>query len=230
MHIISQHLEPRNLKYKLHQIVTKDAFTGEEITEGVKTEDLLSDVFTDWEYLKYPTGYVSVSTALCIGDVIPGKTRNNSLRSYSYYASNKEFRILNRQDILELLLNIPDTPFRIAVSYNNKKHTSYKTIENVRSDAYIITTDLYNVVFVKSHVLQFLPIIQAWYSIVPEKATTAAQPTYFTKEEILNGNAPYHKQVVYGIDKHEQENEILKPFRNTQIFELITHLLNKKTC
>lgn len=228
MHIISKHLDARNLKYPLHQIVTMDAFTGEEITEGIKTADLLSDVFTDWEYLKYPTGYVSVSTALCIGDVIPGKTRNNSLRSYSYYACESEFRFLNRQDILQLLLNIPETPFRIAITYNNKKHTSYKTIQNVRADAYIITTDLYNLVFVKSHVEQFLPVIQKWYSIIPEKATTAAQPTYFTKDEILNGNAPYHKQLLYGIEKHEAENEFLKPYRNTQILELIVHLLNKK--
>lgn len=228
MNIISKHLDARNLKCRLHQIATIDAFTGEDISEGIKIDDLLSDVFTDWEYLKHNSGYVGISTALCIAAVIPGKTKNNSLRSYSYYASNSQLRFLKRQDCLEQIMNIPETPFRIAISYNNKKHTSYKTVENMRTDAYTITTDLYNVVFVKNHVEQFLPVIQSWYSIVPEKANTATPPTYFTKDEILHGNANYQKQVAYGLDKFERENEFLQPFRNTQIFELIVHLLNKK--
>ena len=230
MDIIAKHLDRSQLKYPIHKIETICAFHGEKITEAIKLKDLVSDVFTDWEYIKHHSGYVSINTALCIGDVVPGKTRNNSLRNYSYFASNSELIFLSRQDILELLLNIPETPFRIAVSYNNKKHTAYKTVLNTSKESFLITTDLYSVVFERIHVEKFLSVIQSWYSVIPEKATTTTQPTYFTKEEILNGNGPYHKQIVYGIDKFETENEFLKPFRNTQIFELITHLINKKQC
>ena len=230
MHLIAKHLDRAQLKYPIHKIETVCAFTGERVSEAIKISDLVSDVFTDWAYVRHNSGYVSLDMAMCIGDVVPGKTRNNALRNYSYFACHSKMLFLGRQDVLELLFNIPQTPFRLAVSYNNKKHTSYKTELNTSSIRFVITTDLYNVVFDRTHVEKFLPIIQSWYTIIPEKATTAAQPTFFTKEEILHGNGPYHKQIVYGIDRFEAENEFLKPFRNTQIFELITHLLNKKPC
>ena len=206
MEIIAKHLDRANLKIPIYQIDTVCAFTGLEITEGVKIFDLVSDVFTDWEYVKYPSGYASIDLAMCVSDTIKGKTRNNSLRNYSYFASNDELRILNRQDILDLILNIPSIPFRIAVSFNQKKHTTYKTALNNDNDTFVITTDLYNVVFERSHVDKFLSIIQNWYSIVDGKQASTMQPTYFTKDEILKGNAQYAKQIVYGLDKFEQEN------------------------
>lgn len=229
MELIAKHLDRNNLKYSTHKVDSICCFTGKKISEGVKIKDLVSDVFTDWEYVKYNSEFASIEAALCIADVIKGNNekRNNSLRNYSYFATENELIFLSRQDILELLLNIPQTPFLIAVSYNNKKHTSYKTILNTSKDNYVITTDLYNVVFDRTHINKFLPIIQKWYSIIPEKAETSAQPTYFTKDEILNGNAQYHKQMPYGIEKFEEENEYLKQFRNTHIFELIVHLINK---
>lgn len=166
-----------------------------------------------------------------IGDVIPGKTRNNALRNYSFFASDSELRLLSREEILPLLLAIPEDPFRIAVTFNNKKHTSYKTVENVNPARFIITTDvLGQVVFDRKVVDAFLPIVQRWYSIIPEKATVAARPTYFTKAEIEHGDAHYYKQCAYGLERFEEENEFLTPYRNTMIFKLIVHLLNKSIC
>lgn len=227
---IAKHLDRGQLKYPIHQVETQCCFTGENVSEAVKITDLVSDVFTDFEYIKYPTGYASITAALCIGDVIKGRTRNNSLRNYSYFASNSELRFLNRSDILALLLNIPEVPFRIAVSFNNKKHTAYKTTLNTSSDKFTITTDLFSVVWDSKKVAEILPIIQNWYSMIPEKASTAAQPTYFTKDEILYGNPNYQKQVTYGLDKFEQENDLLKTVRGTHLLTLIVHLLNKKQC
>lgn len=142
MRIIAKHLDRGNLKYPVHAVDTRCAFTGEFIREAVKVTDLVSDVFTDWEYVKYPTGWASIDAALCIGDVLPGKTRNNALRNYSFFATENELRLLGRESILDILLNIPKTPFRVAVTFNNKKHTSYKTVENTDTRLFTVTTDI----------------------------------------------------------------------------------------
>jgi hypothetical protein len=228
MEVIAKHIPDTALKYKIYEVDTHCAFTCQKISKGVKLHDLISENFTDWEYIKADSGYVGLDMAKCIGDTIKGKTRNNALRNYSYYANADELIFMQRQDVLALLLQENPKPFRVAVSFNYKKHTSYKTTLNTSANEFIVTTDLFNVVFVREKVLKYLPIMQNWYSIVAGKETTAAQPTYFTKDEILNGNAPYHKQIVYGLDKFEIENEMLKPFRNTNLITLITHLLNKK--
>lgn len=230
MQIISKHINNSMLKAQIHQINSICAFSGKKITEGILLKDCISDVFTDHEYIKHKSKYVSLDYAKCILDTIQGTKGTNALRSYSYFATETELRFLKRDEILDLILNIPETPFRLAVSYNYKKHTSYKTILNTSKNTFTITTDLYNVIFNRKHVEKFLPIIQNWYSIIPEKSTTSALPTFFTKDEIMNGNAAYHKTKVYGLDKFEEENEFLQKFRDTQIFNFITHLLNKKLC
>jgi hypothetical protein len=232
MKIIAKHLNQNNLKAKIHQnIDALCAFTGQAITEGVLLHDCISDVFTDFEYIKYPSDYVSVETALCIAEVIQTeKGKYNALRSYSYYADENVLRFLKREEILELLLNIPSVPFHIAVSFNFKKHTSFKTHCNINTDQFIITTDLYQVEFKKSYILEFLPILQKWYRVPPNKVSTSTQPTYFTKEEILTGKCNMKKVDEYGLDQWYMETTILQHYRNTLIFELIVHLLNKNVC
>lgn len=231
MNLIAKHLDRTNLKYPIHQVSTQCAFTGKEINEAIKLDDLVSDVFTDWEHVKYPTEWVSIEAALCIGDVLPGKTRNNALRNYSYFACETGLKLLSRESILELLLNIPEVPFVIAVSFNNKKHTSYKTVENTDVNRFKVTTDIWgNVAFDRYTVNRVLPIMQRWYCVIPEKAGTAAQPTYFTKDEIRTGIAPYFKQVSYGLGRFEEENTALLPYRDTHLFNLLIHLLNKTLC
>lgn len=228
LHIIAKHLIQDNLKYKIHPVDTICAIEGIPITKGVKVEDLVSDVFTDYAFIRHGTGYVGIDAAMCIADVLKGSTRNVALRNYSYIATNEALTLLKREEGLNVLLNIPAVPFRVAISFSQKKHTTFKTVLNTDTDTFMVTTDIFNVEFDRSHVMRFLPILEKWYSVIPEKATTAAQPTYFTKDEIRHGNAPYHKQLPYGIDLFEQENEFLEPFRNTQVFQLIVHLLNKK--
>lgn len=230
MELITKHLSRKNLKCKVYEKETICAFSGKEIKEGVLLVDLISDVFTDFEYVKYPSNYVSIEYAMLIADVVKGKTRNNSLRNYSYLATDNELRFLKREDFMELLFNIPETPFRIALSYNFKKHTTYKTVLNTLKEDYTITTDLYNVRFSKAHVEKFLPVIQEWYTAIPEKSKTVAQPTWFTKQEIMTGVVGYHKTQPYGLEKFEEQNNFLLPFRNTHIFELIVHILNKRIC
>lgn len=70
MKLIAKHLSRNNLKYATWEVDTICAFTGERIKEGVLVSELVSDVFTNWAYVKYPSEYASVDAALCIGDVL----------------------------------------------------------------------------------------------------------------------------------------------------------------
>lgn len=230
MELISKHLSEKNLKIKIYSDFSDIcAFTGKPLTRGVLIDDLISDVFTDWEFVKYESKYASVEIALCISEVIQGKTGFNSLRNYNFMANSHELLLLQRNEILNNFLNIKHTPFRCGVTFNNKKHLSFKTILNTDVNDFIVTTDIMgNVKFNIGVVNKILPIIENWYSVVSGKETTSAQPTYFTKDEILYGNAQYKKQELYGFDRYEHENDFLQQYRNTNFLKLLVHILNKK--
>jgi len=232
MEIIAKHLIRGNLKIPVFEMPEGSicSFTGKKISEGVRNKDLIKDTFTDHEYVKYPSPYSSVEAALCIEEVYPSESGKgfNSLRNYNYYASESVFRILKSNEVLDLLLNIPETPFHIALTFSNKKHTSYKTVTNTDKGYFLITTDKYNCYFDREQVNQFLPIISSWYTVVTGKEDAAMPPTYFTKEEIRGEKLPmYQKIAAYGLERFEQENEALNQFRNTNIFNLIVHFLQK---
>ena len=235
MNLISKYLNIANIPSKVFDVDTICAFTGEKITKGVKLSDIAGDTFTDHAYIKYDSEFVSIDIALLIQPVIRigesvkknGKENWTALRNYSYYASENELKLLKRDDILDLLLNIPNLPFCFAVTYSNKKHTSFKCKLNHSKDCFIVTTDIGDVLFEREKVLDFLPIVKKWYSVVKGKEETSAQPTYFTKSNI-HGEFPFAQKInEYGLELFEQENEFLQKYRNTALFELVIHVLNK---
>lgn len=233
MDIISKHLTghthiiapyKKSFDYPIHC-----AFTGQKITEGYPISWLVSDVFTDYEYMKYPSEYVCEDIALIIKEVIPnGRGKFNALRNYSFYADEKQLRLLKREEILDLLLNIPSSPFTVGVTYSNKKHLSFKCRIQNDPQNFLITTDKGDVRFDRSVVDKILPIMRKWYTIIPEKASTSAQPTYFSKDDILNGNPDYRKVIGYGMELFQEENDRLERYRFTPLFELLVFTLNKK--
>lgn len=230
MDLIARHLNEKNLKIPIYDGINgMCAFSGIPLTRGVLLDDLISDVFTDWEFVKYKSQYCSVEIALCISEVIQGKSSFNSLRNYSFMATESQLQLLQRNEILDKFMNIHECPFRCGVTFNNKKHLSFKTVLNTDASNFIVSTDIMgNVRFDVNIVKAILPIAQKWYSVIQGKETSSAQPTYFTKDEILYGNAPYKKQEFYGFEQYEHENEILKQYRNTNFFKLLIHILNKK--
>jgi hypothetical protein len=232
MNIISKHLDRNNLRVPVVACDTFCAFTGKHIKEGVELKHLIKDTFTDHSYIRFPTGMASVDVAMCIAEVIPNSKGNgfNALRSYSYFASEKELRFLARHEVLDLLLNLEEeTPFYLVVSYSQKKHTSFKAKLNHFNKYVIVQTDVAEVHVNLLQVLEYLPTIQAWYTIATGKENNATPPTYFTKDDIKNGVSDFRKMEEYDFDKAIAENEFLKKYRGTLEFELIVHLLNKST-
>jgi len=228
MQLITKHINKNILTCEIKQVNTICKWSGKNITEGILFSDIIGDSFTELEIFKYKSDYLSVDFALLTQPVIKGEKQLNALRNYSFFATNKELKILNRDTILELLLNIPETPFQLGITYSNKKHIAYKTPINYSKHIFKVCTDTGTVVFDVIKANKLLPIIQSWYTIAK---TTSLQPTYFTKDEILGVSMPNTTKISeYGIVKYFAENDILKQYRNTMFFKLLVHVLNKKDC
>jgi CRISPR type IV-associated protein Csf1 len=205
------------------------AFSGEPIREGLLVAELIKKTFTDRALIRYPSEYLSVDFALLISPVIKTEKNLNILRNYSFFASENKFMLLTRDEILNVIVNIPETPFQFGVTYSNKKHIAYKTPVNFDADNFIVCTDLGPVEVNRQKLNIILPIAKAWYTVLPDKRNTNQLTTYFSKANI-KGEPPSAKQVVaYGVEKFYAEDAILKPFRKTMMLELILFILNKTT-
>lgn len=207
------------------------AFTQEIVMQACKLKDVLSSVFSEWQYVRGKSGYVSVQAALAIREVIPSSNKDgifNSLRSYSYFATAQQFKILKRDELLDTLLNLPAEPFVFAVSFNSKKHTTYKASLAQSNESFAIATDVAaSVAFEMDDVRAILPTMQKWYSVLPNKELSEQSPTWFTKDDILNGCKDLNRINAYGLDKYNTENELLQPYRNTHFLKVLTFMLNK---
>jgi CRISPR type IV-associated protein Csf1 len=238
MNLISRHLDPHSIKAKLQPCPsgTVCAYSGLPIAEGYKFSDIITDRFTDRYIFRYPARFLSLDFVLLISPVIKSEKGYNSLRNYSFFASENSFKTLAREDILPLILNIPETPFQFGVTYSNKKHISYKAPVNYSPENFIVATDLGLVEISISQLKRILPVMQAWYSVLPDKIpqgkhldkqTLQTLPTYLTKANI-EGAPPSHKQLTaYGIEKFYAEDAILQPFRKTMFLKFIVFILNK---
>lgn len=229
MNLIAKHLDRKLLTAKIYSdIDAVCAFTGERITEGVLKSDLISDSFTDFEAIKFPSLYVSVEIALLIAPVITGEKQMNGIRSYSFIATNSGLKLLKRDDFLSILENPPAEPFIFVLSFSNKKHIAYKARENCGGFPFFVSTDKGLCYFMKSHLDTFLDIAKRWYTIIPGKETSDLQPTYFTKDEILSGCNNNKKIAEYGIAKFLKEDAVLKSFRRTLFAEIVCFCLTKQ--
>jgi hypothetical protein len=218
------------------------AFTGQKINQGFLLKDAIGDNFTDFEYLKFKSEYTCLDFLLCTMSVIPqseenkqknlakgiNKTVLNSLRNYSFLCTEKELIFLKREDVLQTILNIQNIPFIIGVSYSFKKHISFKTQIQYSNKDFIVFTDKGKVNIKIQDILILLPIIQAWYTVQPDKINTSTKPTFFSKEDILNGTNNLKKIEDYGLEKYYQENKIIEKYRKTMFLDLLVHILNKK--
>lgn len=226
MKLISKHLDENKIKPKVIEgIDAVCAFSGRHITRGFLKKEVIKKTFNDHELLRYQSDYISPDYALLIEN-FDGRM---GLRNYSFYASEQELRFIKRDELLDLLFNIPDTPFRIGVTYGGKKHIAYKSALNLDKNDYLIITDLGMVHFLRPEATRILETAQKWYTVIPEKAHTSAQPTYFTKDEIKGIKQPIQKKIkTYGIHRYFQEEKELSLLRGTPLFNLIIHTLNKQ--
>jgi hypothetical protein len=225
MELIAKHIEKLEVKIHDFHTLTLCAMTGKVITEGCLKKDVIGVNFTDKAYLRYPSPYVSVAVAKCI----LGRVGNdNGLRNYSFYATDTALTLLKREDIMSLIFSEKATPFILGVTFSNKKHISFKGTPQYDSNLFRIYTDVNECVCDIEKVRPLVAVMQKWYTVLPEKRNTEAQPTYFTKANISGETSPNHTQIqAYGEDQYFTDIETLSKSRNTLIFKVLLHVLNK---
>jgi hypothetical protein len=226
INFIAQHLNRKNLQKNIIECEAVCAFTGDKISEGVKLKDITGGTFTDYEFVKYESEFVSINTALCISQSIANeKGKLNSLRNYSFVCTNDELKLLSRDDFMRNVLNPPEPPFIIAYSFNNKKHISYKSVISYSESEFFVCTDtLGNVKFEAEKVEKIYTIIQSWYT--KNNTIHKTNESYFNKTEILNSTNNYNKIKEYGFERFEKENSIIEKERNTAFLTIMVRLLN----
>lgn len=229
MNLIAQHIPNTALNIRVHDLQSETdshticAFTGKPIQFACLKKDVIGENFTDHTYIRYPSAYIDVDIAKLILPTING----NSLRNYSFYATEKELRLMKREDILGLLDQL-ETPFILGVTFSNKKHIGFKATPQYNVDRFRIYTDIGECEFDRAKHTPILEVMKRWYTIVPEKAHTEAKPTYFTKVNILGETLPNANQIqAYGEEKYFEENTIIEPLRGTLILKVLCQILNK---
>ena len=160
MHVvdfIAKHLQDRPLpKLKVEEVNTICAFTGEPITEGVKLQNAIKGSFNDYEYLRYDSDYVGLNFIRCTKNIINEKS---SLRNYGYFVTDSKLGLIvaennvgsfkgadySRANLWDFIIKEKETPFVLCVTFNGKKHTSFKARINESNKQFIVTTDQGNV-------------------------------------------------------------------------------------
>lgn len=224
-HLISQHLDQSKLTH-VEDVDTVCAFTGMPITKGIHKKYAIKDTFTDYDHLKYHSDYIGLDVASTMAEIIPGNKKDTSLRNYSFIANTFELKLLKNHDILHYIVNPLKPPFYFCISFNNKKHLAFKARLNYSENDYIVTTDAGECRIQKKELSQVLPVLYRWYTVMPGKEDTKAQPTWFTKEEILKGVNNYKKIEQYG-ERFFEEDHFLQQYRGTMLLKVLTHCLTK---
>ena len=190
------------------------------MTTGHQRKDVISNTFMDVGYLRF-TNEICEYCAVCLGY---GKPRTEHIKNYSYIANEYSLVRLKREDIWQHLFNPPEPPFVFAVTYNHKKHTSFRAPVNLSRDVFHVCTENEVIEVRPAAIAELAQVIQDWYTIC--KDTTQA-PTWFTKAEILQGCDNFKRIEEYGTAKYFQQDAVIVPYRCTPLLGLLVHALNK---
>lgn len=205
------------------------AFSGRSISEGVRLKDVLSGNFTDHDCLAYNSNYCAVDVAQCMKPL--SEEGRASLRNYSFLATNEGLKFLGMKDLAPAVLEPKPLPFVLAISYNQKKHIAYKAMPQYSNEEFTVYTDQGPVDVNAATAHAIMTVAQKWYGVIQGKESTAAQPTYFTKDEIYKGDIPHAKQRRY-IAAHSpsdffREQKVLETYFHTPVLALLTRALAK---
>ena len=190
------------------------------MTTGHQRKDVISNTFMDVGYLRF-TNEICEYCAVCLGY---GKPRTEHIKNYSYLSTQDALIRLKREDIWQHLFNPPEPPFVFAVTYNHKKHTSFRAPVNLSREHYTVCTENELIEVQPSAIRELAQVIQDWYTVCKD---TAQAPTWFTKAEILSGCDNFKRIEEYGTAKYFKQDAVIVPYRCTPLLGLLVHALNK---
>lgn len=228
MHVtnfIGRLIETDNLPIEKYNTVC--AFSGEKIIEGIPLEIAIKKTFNDRAFLRYPSTHMSRNAYVCMARLKAFGRDDFELRKFHFIATEKELRILKREELQAILMKPPEPPFVLSITESNKKHRAFKASFALNQFNYPVTLDGMTCMFDCRKAREALPVMRHWYTILPDKENTKQRPTWFWKDHIRFGCTNQKMIAEYGINKYFSENQILEKFRGEPWFTLLLFTLNK---
>lgn len=184
------------------------AVCGAEITEGVPIKKVVSSAFTDWNMLAdINASHVCKACKWCIKEP---KTRRSQ-----YIATENWLEYFKRETIEHWLFFPPCPPFVFFVTSSYKKHGSFRAKVNGSRDLFYIQFEDRQILFSPNKYKELFELMKRMYA------------TFNKTQEIGTGNYIQKRIMEYGIEKWRQDEEVLKKYRGSQVFELLLYALNK---
>lgn len=184
---------------------------GEQIQEGIPTKHVFSDVFTDWNRSRYPIG-THVCPA-CAFTILTNPNGRVSLRNFSFVAADKLY-LPNRIEMRQFLLEPPEPPFLIVLAVSQKKHLCFKGTVSYNREIYTVMMEETEVIINRKEFTRLLAIVEHFLFA-------------FTKTEIQTGQYNQQRVLKFGIDRWEWFEEQVKPYRGTELLNVVMFVAQK---
>lgn len=185
------------------------AVCGNNICEGVPIKKVVSSAFTDWNMLADMTAsHVCKACKWCI--------KEPKMRRSQYIATATELIYFKRDDIEKHLFNPPEPPFMFFVTASYKKHGSFRARVNDSRQLFYVQFEDRQILFSPNKYIGLFELMKRMYLV-------------FNKvQEIGKGNYIHKRVFEYGLGNWKRDEEVLKQYRGSQVFELLLYSLNKE--
>lgn len=218
-HLIGRHLEA-DLP-DLEPATGPCALCGDAEMPGMPLARIVTDTFADIDWLQGGDRFCRHCLA-CLGQ---GQPRSAWIKNWSSVATPSALRVLQREDLWGVLTEPPDEPFVLCVSFDHKKHMSFKARVNAPGRAYWVRTDKDLARIDLAALEPAIAVLVAWYSVCRDVAT---EPTWFTKEDCLRGCGDSRRIAAYGVDRYRAEDRVLAAWRGDHALDVLVYALNKR--
>lgn len=202
--LIAQHLTLLECE---EQAEKRCKICGETATKYFNSKKIISEKFNDLDACKCKVSdVICVYCATCIKDA--------SLRRSCFYADNEKLIFFKKNDIENLIFNLPvSPPFVFCFTQSFKKHNSFKAKINYSSDKYYIESEGKRFKFETRKMEQLYNVIkQAYFDDL------------MSKEEILSGKYT----TLIDVQKLIEYEKIFSVHRGNEYFDFLVYILNSE--
>lgn len=184
--------------------------------EGVPVKKAIKPTFTDGSLAKVPhSKSICKACAFCLS--------YRELRNYSIVASARGIEHPNRAELRDILLDPPPHPFVICIAVSGQKWVHIKSQVAYSRENFPAQLEDMTVYIQPAMLAEILDPIEELYSAGFRKTAYRDMPG-----EIETGGYEPWKVQQFGINKWEELEEKIAPFRGQRIFQLALFVAQKK--
>lgn len=188
-------------------------YCGKKINIGLKTKDILSSNYNDYDKLKYKSDYFCLD---CI-TLFDGKSFNGkALRNFNLLFTKNKIEILKRENILNILFNGWKEDYILQISFSYKKHCFYYyKLNKAKSETIFVATDKGLFKINRKEFKYYFELCDLLYK------------NEISKKEIESGKS-FKFNKINKIENYQEINKKIEIIRGTQMLQLIILLLWKE--